>query len=172
MSDRSLSSFPVSLTPAASFATFGDMEKTHRILKDPLVGAAGVIAISSVMLLKVTAIAALLEQTAWDSVLFAPLIGRTLILLLFLTTPYVRKQGLASAVTDYLAPIPTAVLVGVCILLGLWVAPVSLMLTLLGFWLLRRLMLQRLQGCTGDTAGASVEIGEMLWLVGCGLFSV
>lgn len=151
---------------------FGDMEKTHRILKDPLVGAAGVIAISSVMLLKVTTIAALLEQTAWDSVLFAPLIGRTLILLLFLTTPYVRKQGLASAVTDYLAPIPTAVLVGVCILLGLWVAPVSLMLTLLGFWLLRRLMLQRLQGCTGDTAGASVEIGEMLWLVGCGLFSV
>jgi adenosylcobinamide-GDP ribazoletransferase len=41
--------------------------------------------------------------------------------------------------------------------------------TLLVFWLLRRLMLQRLQGCTGDTAGASVEIGEMGWLVGAAI---
>ncbi|HHC74329.1 MAG TPA: adenosylcobinamide-GDP ribazoletransferase, partial [Thiothrix sp.] len=31
--------------------------------------------------------------------------------------------------------------------------------------LLRRLMLQRLQGYTGDTLGASVEIGEMTWLI-------
>jgi len=39
-------------------------------------------------------------------------------------------------------------------------------LMLAGFWLLRRLVLQRLQGCTIDTAGASVEFGEMFWLVG------
>ena len=40
---------------------------------------------------------------------------------------------------------------------------------LAGFWLLRYLALQRLQGCTIDTAGASVEFGEMFWLVGVAL---
>jgi adenosylcobinamide-GDP ribazoletransferase len=148
---------------------FGDAEKTQRILKDPLVGAAGVIAIVGVLLLKFAALAVLLEHQQWQVILYAPLLGRSLILLLFLTTPYVRADGLASAVTAHLdrrsAWWLSALLIG-----GGWVVSGSGMIgTLLVFWLLRRLMLQRLQGCTGDTAGASVEIGEMGWLVGAAI---
>lgn len=146
---------------------FGDPAKTQRILKDPLVGAAGVIALVGVLLLKFAALVAVLENAAWWLILIAPVIGRILILLLFLTTPYVRAEGLASAVTAHL-PRTTAIwIVTGGLLLGFTVSGSGLLVVLLGFWLLRRLMLQRLQGCTGDTAGATVEIGEMLWLVGC-----
>ena len=148
---------------------FGDAEKTQRILKDPLVGAAAVIAVVGVLLLKFAALTVLLEHQQWPLILFAPVIGRSLILLLFLTTPYVRVGGLASAVTQYL-PRTAAWWISVGgLLLGFALSGAAIGLTLLGFWLLRRLMLQRLQGCTGDTAGASVEIGEMCWLVGAAL---
>ena len=148
---------------------FGDVEKTHRILKDPLVGAAGVVALVAVLLLKFAALAVLLEQVGWQAVLWAPVVGRALILLLFLTTPYVRAGGLASAVTGHLPQAAAWGVTAVVLLLALLVSRRGLLVALLGFWLLRRLMLQRLQGCTGDTAGATLEAGEMLWLVGTAL---
>lgn len=144
----------------------GDSAKTHRILKDPLVGAAGVVSLVGVLLLKFAALVAVLEQGAWWLILIAPFVGRLLILLLFLTTPYVRVAGLASAVTAHLPRTAAIWIVAGGLLLGLAFSARGLIAALLGFWLLRRLMLQRLQGCTGDTAGATVEIGEALWLVG------
>lgn len=150
----------------------GDVEKTHRILKDPLVGAAGVIAIVGVLLLKFAALAALLEHHQWPVILFAPLLGRALILLLFLTTAYVRAGGLASAVTQHLPRTAAWWITVGSLLLGLSVTTAGLILALLGFWLLRRIMVQRIQGSTGDTAGATVESTEMLWLVGSALMMV
>lgn len=147
----------------------GDREKTHRILKDPLTGAAGVIAICCLLLLKFAALHSVLQQGHWLAVLIAPVLGRSLILLLFLTTPYVRAQGLASDVTTHLPRRAAWVIVGLLFTLSLVFFPLA-SLTVLGvFWLLRRLMLQRLQGCTGDTAGASVEVGEMSYLFGYAL---
>jgi len=62
----------------------GDREKTQRIMKDPLVGAAGVIAIVSLLLLKFAAITTLLLHDYWFILLLAPLLGRSMILLLFI----------------------------------------------------------------------------------------
>ena len=42
----------------------------------------------------------------------------------------------------------------------------ALLLTLaLGYYLMRRLMMQRIDGWTGDTAGASIEVAELLALL-------
>jgi len=42
----------------------------------------------------------------------------------------------------------------------------ALVLTLgLGYYLMRRLMMQRIDGWTGDTAGASIEVTELLVLL-------
>ncbi len=148
---------------------WGDEEKTHRILKDPLVGAAGAIAIASTLLLKWAALTVLIEHQYGWIILFAPVLGRSMILLLFLTTPYVRAGGLASAVTEHMPRTAAQALVVVVVVLAAAIAWQGLLLASIGFWLLRRLMLQRLQGCTGDTAGASVEFGEMFWLMGVAL---
>lgn len=147
----------------------GDSEKTHRILKDPLVGAAGAIAIASVLMLKWAALTVLITHNVWWAILFAPVWGRSLVLLLFLTTSYVRAGGLASAVTDQLPRLAAIIIVGLSSVIALGLSWQGLAGSLLIFWLLRRLMLQRLGGCTGDTAGASVEIGELAWLMGIAL---
>ncbi len=148
---------------------WGDAEKTQRILKDPLLGAAGVIAIVAVMLLKFVGLTVLLEQQLWWLVLFTPVLGRSLVLLLFLTTPYVRREGLGNAVTDFLPKLGALLL---CMLIagaGLYLSWQGLLAALLIFYGLRRLMVQRLRGCTGDTAGATIELTELGWLLGIGL---
>lgn len=147
----------------------GDVEKTHRILKDPLVGAAGAIALVAVLLLKFAALTVLIKhQLSW-LIVFAPVLGRNFVLLLFLTTDYVRASGLASAAVKHLPEKPAFWLVLLVIGLAGLLAWQGLILVLISFWLLRRLMLQRLGGCTGDTAGACVEFGEAAWLIGIAL---
>lgn len=147
----------------------GDLEKTHRILKDPLVGAAGAIAIGSALLLKFAALTVLIQHQLIGLILFAPVLGRHFVLLLFLTTPYVRASGLASTTVNNLPKKPAIGLVLLVIGLASLLAWQGLVFALLLFWLLRRLMLQRLGGCTGDTAGACVEFGEAAWLIGIAL---
>ena len=150
---------------------FGDEEKTQRILNDQITGDAGTTAIVAVLILKFAALTVLLEQGYLWSILLAPIFGRALILLLFLTTPCVQAQGLASAVSTYLPRDLVRLILAVCLLLAVIVSLNGLLLMLAGFWLMRRLLLQRLQGCTIDTAGASVEFGEMFWLVGVALLA-
>ena len=146
-----------------------DEEKTHKILKDPVMGSAGVIAIVAVMLLKVSSVAVLLEAGNLWAILVAPVFARALVLLLFLTTTYVRKDGLGSVIAeDFPADVAWPVL-AICGVLALVLSFTGLLLMLVGFWLLRRLMLQRLRGFTGDTAGASIEFGEVFWLLGIAL---
>ncbi len=147
----------------------GDEEKTHRILKDPLVGAAGVIAICSIVLLKFAALTVLIEHNRWEAIVFAPFLGRSTILLLFITTPYVRRSGLATAIIDYLPRRIALFVLSGCLLAGCIYAWQGILWLLVGVWLLRRLMIQRLQGCTGDTAGATVEVSEVLWMMGIAL---
>ena len=156
----------VSSSSDAWIGGFGDEEKTQRILNDQITGDAGTTAIVAVLILKFAALTVLLEQGYFWSILLAPVFGRALILLLFLTTPCIKAEGLASAVSTYLPRDLVRLILAVCLLLAVIVSLKGLLLMLAGFWVLRHLVLKRLQGCTIDTAGASVEFGEMFWLVG------
>jgi adenosylcobinamide-GDP ribazoletransferase len=148
-----------------------DEEKTHAILKDSALGMAGVVAIVCVLLLKYAAIASLLQVSHLSggnvlSIMMAPVIGRTIILLLFQSTDYKRENGLASVIVANLPANAAGVIILLCFAIALLVSAGGLLFVLIGFWLLRRLMILRLGGFTGDTVGASVEITELLWLVG------
>ena len=148
----------------------GDLNKTHAILKDPLVGAAGVVAVICIILLKYSALYALIKQEYYSVIVLAPVLGRSMILLLFTSTDYVRKHGLAGAVVAGLNG--RAALLGLIpvLLFSAWVSLSGLVLVLLVFLALRRTMIKRLGGCTGDTAGATVEITEAVWLCAAALF--
>lgn len=142
----------------------GNLTKTHAILKDPLVGTAGATVITCIILLKYCALYVLVKQSNYMIIVLAPVIGRTMILLLFNSTDYVRKQGLAEAVVAGLNG--QAALIGVItvLLISAWFSFAGIIAVLLVFLLLRRMMIKRLGGCTGDTAGATVEITETVWL--------
>lgn len=145
----------------------GDREKTLKIMKDPVCGPMGVVALALLLLLKFTTLELLLSSQYWLVLIIAPTLGRLVPILFFLTTPYVRAHGLGTAFKHHLPRreslgVVALTLVATILLLGLsagW-----LLLALAGlFAALRRLSLKRLNGTTGDTIGASIEITE--WVI-------
>ncbi|WP_339429032.1 adenosylcobinamide-GDP ribazoletransferase [Pseudomonas taetrolens] len=152
---------------------FGDRERTLTIMKDPRSGPIAVVALVLVLLLKFCALLALIEQQHSVALLIVPLIGRSALLGVFLTTPYVRAGGLGQALADHLPRKAGWWVLGLsavaCVLLagvaGLW----ALGLAAAGFVWLRQVMMRRLGGTTGDTAGALLELLEVGMLVGLAL---
>lgn len=147
----------------------GDRRRALTIMKDARSGPAGITVVVLVLLLKFAALAALLRAGTAFALVAAPTLGRGAIVLLFLTTPYVRPRGLGAPQAAHLA-VGSASLA-----LGVVVSAVAYVLAIPGAWtaaavlatvlLLRRQMRQLLGGVTGDTLGASCEIIEALTLI-------
>lgn len=155
---------------------YGDKERSLEIMKDPRCGSAALMTVPCLLLLKFAALSSLLTSTTpltgiLVGLALTPVIGRSASIALFLSTPYVREQGL-SRDFDQHAPKPLlwSLLVGVVIIVpiavGMNAGLLLMVISALLFWGLRHLMISRLGGCTGDTAGACVEIIEAGCLVG------
>ncbi|MET0847390.1 MAG: adenosylcobinamide-GDP ribazoletransferase [Pseudomonas sp.] len=152
---------------------FGDRERTLTIMKDPRSGPIAVVTLVLVLLLKFAALLELIEQQHAVVLIIVPLIGRSAMLGLFLTTPYVRAGGLGQALADHLPRTAGKQVLAVSALACVLIAGVSgvwaLLLAAVMFVWLRQVMLRRLGGTTGDTAGALLELLEMAVLVGVAL---
>jgi adenosylcobinamide-GDP ribazoletransferase len=147
----------------------GERERTLAIMKDPYCGPMGVTALVVVLLAKFAALAALLACDQGWGVALAPLLGRTALPLLFLTTPYIRPNGLGSALSARLHRKTTAAIVMVTVgaviaSLG-WPGMIAVVGGLSIFIPLRRMMMSTLGGTTGDTAGALVELIEATTII-------
>lgn len=154
----------------------GDRERTLAIMKDPRCGPAGVMSLIVVSLVKFAALTAVVGAglpvigaggpLPWV-LLLPPLLARGALVALFLTTPYVRDNGLG-------APLRGAPAFGcqIAVLLtilstfafGYAGAKAFIAALLVGF-LWRRACMKRLSGFTGDTAGAMVELIEAATLI-------
>ncbi|MFC5697613.1 adenosylcobinamide-GDP ribazoletransferase [Pseudomonas sp. GCM10022186] len=147
---------------------YGDRERTLEIMKDPRSGPIAVVVLVLVLLLKFAALVALLDAGQALPLLLAPWLARGLLPLLFLTTPYVRPGGLGQALAEHLPrrelPVWLAGQGVVMLVLG-WAAWIALAMALAAFAWLRGRFVQRLGGTTGDTAGAMVELVEVVVLV-------
>ena len=146
----------------------GDRERTLKIMHDPQSGSAAIVVVTLVLLVKFAALTALMDGRHLLGVMFVPILARTMLPLLFLTTPCARTEGLAASLAARL-PRKAAwfvVLLGLLVTLlalpyGVWLVSVGL----LTFVLLRRMMLTHIGGMNGDTAGALVELSETVALV-------
>jgi len=149
---------------------FGDRERTLTIMKDPRSGPIAVVTLVLVLLLKFCALLALVEVGQGALLILAPVMGRAAMLALFLDTPYVRRGGLGQALKDHLPRHSALWVLGASaigsLLLGGWL---PLLVAVLVFFALRRSMLRRLGGTTGDTAGALLELLELAVLLSLAL---
>ena len=152
---------------------FGDRERTLTIMKDPRSGPIAVVTLGLVLLLKFTALVALIEQHNGAALILAPMIGRGSLLALFLTTRYVRAGGLGQALADHLPRTvgqQVLILTGLaCVLIGGFSGGIAFLLAAICFMGLRQVMINRLGGTTGDTAGALLELLEVAVLIGLAL---
>ncbi|SFG96029.1 adenosylcobinamide-GDP ribazoletransferase [Neptunomonas qingdaonensis] len=138
----------------------GDQQRTLVIMKDPCIGAIGSLTLILHLLLKWSALITLLAANQLLAILIAPLVARLAVILLLAITPYVRAQGIASPMVEYMPKQGVYLLAvsGAVLLAGLsivWLGVVAVL-----FVLARRAMLLRIKGTTGDTAGALIELLE------------
>lgn len=151
----------------------GDRERTLAIMQDPRSGPIAVVVLVLVLLLKFAALVTLVAADAGLLLLLAPWLARGLLPLLFLSTAYVRPGGLGQALAENLPRRQLSWVLlahGVAILLLGWAGLQALLMAGLVFAWVRRVMLQRLGGTTGDTAGALLELVECAVLVTLALY--
>ena len=143
-----------------------DRERTLRLLKDPLCGSMGVIALVTLIMLKTLALAAVIQAQQLQWLWVVPLAARLSLLILFLTMNYVRPQGLGEVLAQHFSRSGALrMLVGVAVLL-LFILPLDIwcafsMLLVAICLTIRWAAMRRLGGFTGDIAGAQVELVEV-----------
>ena len=132
----------------------GNAERALEVMKDPRCGPFAVTALVLLLLTKFAALTVILENDVLVALLVAPVLGRTAVLVLYPTTPYVRENGMGTLYAQYLDKNMILLIAGICVLLSVF---------FLGFWpvvftavvlaIIRWLMMQCLGGMTG---GASI----------------
>jgi len=148
---------------------YGDKDKTLAILKDPQSGPVAVTLVVCVLLIKFAALEAIISSDQLSALILAPVIARSLLPLLFHTAPYVRSNGLGATLnqTKSLPLLLTTLLITSLLanyLLGIS-ALIVMLVSLFVLMLIRNMSLNRLDGLTGDVAGALVELVEIAVLV-------
>ncbi|MBL4866205.1 MAG: adenosylcobinamide-GDP ribazoletransferase [Pseudomonadales bacterium] len=148
---------------------YGSKTRTLKIMKDPTCGPAGVTSIILLLLVKF-ALIQLCFEVGLHYLIAAPLIARASIQALLGTTRYAREEGLASAMALQMSLHKALIGITLTTLFILIYFPLlycllTALFCSLVWWGMRHLMLKRIDGFTGDTAGAWIEITECLCLM-------
>lgn len=151
---------------------YGDKQRTLDIMKDPTIGPMGTMLVVVVLLLKFSALVVIVDKLEGfyltGALLAVPMLARFSILPLFYFTPYVREKGLGSQLKQSINPVVFISITTVCMLLTvIFLQQKSILILVLCVAVLlwaRNIMMQRIHGTTGDTAGALIEVQEALLL--------
>jgi adenosylcobinamide-GDP ribazoletransferase len=157
---------------------YGDRQRTLSIMKDPYSGPVAVSTVVCVLLLKVSALAALCDPRSAAVQYFSisraygfvlpPLLARAAIPALFANTPYVREHGIGAELAAHQSRGLSYVVALVAIttsLIGGRRGVLSLVAAASVYVVMRQGFVRRLGGVTGDCAGAMIELIETVTLV-------
>lgn len=146
-----------------------DRETRLAIMRDSRVGTYGMVGVVLYLVLKFAALFSIPSFHILPALIVAPLLGRLAMVLILVSSPYARPEGLGKPFAEGISPIKGIWAVGIAILLGIWWVgwhfAVYLGVALVAVLLLRRYFLTTLGGITGDTTGAVnelVEVGTLL----------
>ena len=145
--------------------SFNDAQRALDIMKDPACGPVGVIALVFVILIKFVCIELLIESSQFIALLLIPVIARCVPIVLFATTPYVRRNGLGAELSVHKGQFKPWVSVIITAVVLLCLTPKLGMLLIITMvitiFFLRALMIKRISGMTGDTVGGAIELNEV-----------
>jgi adenosylcobinamide-GDP ribazoletransferase len=149
-------------------AAHGDRASALEAMRDPRVGAHGVVAVSLVLLLKVAATGAILARGDSTALLAAPALARWVVVLIMLAWAPARPDGMAAMwrtnlrVRDVI--ITTVTIAPLVALGGRRIAMCGLAARFVGI-AIGRGSARRLGGATGDVYGAVIEFAETAAIV-------
>jgi adenosylcobinamide-GDP ribazoletransferase len=161
---------------ADGFGGGREKERTLEIMRDSVIGSYGATALILLLILKVAAIAALVENgSAWAFLILAPALGRWATVPLGKFMPYARKSGgLGNAVTDFVGWTEligaTAITTALIYFLIDWQGGARVWLVVIALTFINaRFCLKKIGGVTGDTLGANTEVCETAVLIAAAL---
>ena len=144
----------------------GGKERTLTIMKDPASGPIAVATIVMLLLLKFTLLEVIVSEANVQALIWPLILARMAMPLLFMTTAYVRNDGLGAVLKAYMPIKASKWVLAITSAIALFtIGWLPLLLGSIVFLYLRYLMQQRLDGFTGDTAGAMVELLEVSFLI-------
>jgi adenosylcobinamide-GDP ribazoletransferase len=155
---------------ADGFGGGGSKERKLEIMRDSRSGAYGVVALLLSILLRVGAVASLVDPGLVAAALIAAHAGARAAMPLFMAAvPRARQDGLSAAAgTPPSGSVLAAVVLGLLALvvcLGFGTALSATLLVVVGLWLMARLSLKQIGGQTGDVLGAVEQVSEILILL-------
>lgn len=146
---------------------YGDKQRTLEIMKDPYSGPAAVVSIVLILLLKFSSLS-IVTVDEWVILILSPVLARTAIMILLATTPYVREGGMGESAVKQLPKLIIWFVFIVVLAVSIFLLKEKswgLLILIAIAYFLRRLMLKRINGITGDTAGAMLEVMEVAVLL-------
>lgn len=148
-------------------------DRALEIMRDSRVGAYGVISLILILLLKFALLSAAPASYAAWLLLAGHTLSRLVAVQIMATTPYARKTGakfavpVLSSLTVRVAHVMTLlILLPLGLIFGAGPLFVGVLLALAAGFILRRRLLVRLQGYTGDGLGAAQQISEAAFYIG------
>lgn len=151
----------------------GDRIRTLDIMKDSCSGPIAIVVVVLTLINKFAALQALPPSDTYKALLLAPVLGRTAIVLLLIATPYVRPNGLGAPYADFLPRRKCSALVLLIAAAATvwldWQGGVLIAVLGISVLSLRRGLMARLGGVTGDTLGMACEWSETITLIALAL---
>jgi adenosylcobinamide-GDP ribazoletransferase len=160
---------------ADGFFSARDRDRMMEIMRDSRIGVMGVLAVASVLMLKVSLLTVIFASSRWAVILLMPLAGRAAIVSLMTALPYVRPEGgLATLFAAHRSWLTVVWSWGLLFALSGWLAPeiglpgalLAVIVTALFTLYTRR----KIGGYTGDTLGAVCELAEMAPLLAAAIY--
>lgn len=148
-----------------------DKETMLKIMRDPHIGAMGVLSLISVILLKITILSSLDLNAKNIALIFMCVLSRWSLILPVYLFSYARKEGKAKGFFGNLSFgellfSTLAALLFACLIWN-WKGLLVFTLVFVFTYFFNRYVNKRIGGATGDTLGASLELNEVLILFAC-----
>ena len=147
-------------------------ERMLEIMRDSRLGTHGGLALIFVLLAKVLVVSELaLRGTPMLAALAAACaVGRGTAVLLMYRHRYAREEGLGNVFIGHVTGTQTCFTLGLAAILAAVLLPgmqgvAALVVTMVAIFLLGQLLKRTLGGQTGDTLGAAIELGELIFLL-------
>jgi adenosylcobinamide-GDP ribazoletransferase len=145
----------------------GNAKRTLDIMQDPTSGPAGIVSIFLILLIKYTAIMAILQsEMSYWSLLLAPVVARGVAIALLTYSPISQSHGLAFELKKTVFPeIIALILVLIAIFVYFTTSFLVLLIISILVYAIRHWAIIRLKGLTGDILGMSIEVTEAFFLL-------
>lgn len=147
-------------------------ERMLEIMRDSRLGTHGGLALIFVLLAKVLVVSelALRGTRMLDALAAACVAGRGTAVLLMYRHRYAREEGLGNVFIGKVTGRQTCVTLGLAAILAAVLLPgmrgvAALVVTMVAIFILGQLLKRTLGGQTGDTLGAAIELGELIFLL-------